>query len=113
MNPLFHQLITSAVKRRQKEPTLPPRQMAVKVKKVEVEVVHLVQEISLILLGIFSAGFGLKGFLLPNSFIDGGVTGISLLVEELTHFPLSLLLLLINFPFIMLGLYHHWARVCL
>jgi len=31
-----------------------------------------------ILIGIFSAGFGLKGFLIPNSFIDGGAMGISL-----------------------------------
>ncbi|MCB0471277.1 MAG: YitT family protein, partial [Flavobacteriaceae bacterium] len=35
-------------------------------------------------IGVFSAGFGLKGFLLPNKFIDGGATGISLLLENLT-----------------------------
>ena len=34
-----------------------------------------------IILGIFSASFGLKGFLIPNQFIDGGVTGISLLIS--------------------------------
>ena len=72
-------------------------------KKTVVEAVHWVQEVSLILLGTVAAGFGLKGFLLPNSFIDGGVTGISLLVEELTHFPLSILLVVINLPFILLG----------
>lgn len=103
MNPLLHQLITTAIKRRQKEAIVPPRQMAVKVKKAEVEVVHLVQEVGMIVLGIFAAGFGLKGFLLPNSFIDGGVTGISLLVEELSDAPLSILLVVINLPFILLG----------
>ena len=103
MNPLLHQLITNAIKRRQKEANVPPRQMAVKIQKTEVEVVHLVQEASMIALGVFAAGFGLKGFLLPNSFIDGGVTGISLLVEEVTDFPLSILLLVINLPFILLG----------
>ena len=36
----------------------------------------------LILLGILSAGIGLKGFLLPSSFIDGGVTGVSMLLGE-------------------------------
>jgi uncharacterized membrane-anchored protein YitT (DUF2179 family) len=44
-------------------------------------------------LGIFSADFGLKGFLLPSGFIDGGVTGISLLTRALTHYPLSLLII--------------------
>ncbi|ROL62464.1 YitT family protein [Bacteroidetes/Chlorobi group bacterium ChocPot_Mid] len=56
-----------------------------------------------ILLGAFSAGFGLKGFLLPNGFIDGGVTGISLLVSIKTGFSLPLLILLINIPFFIFG----------
>ncbi len=58
----------------------------------------------LIILGILSAGFGLKGFLLINGFIDGGATGISLLVAELTGISLSVLLLLVNLPFLILGL---------
>jgi len=57
----------------------------------------------LIVLGILSAGMGLKGFLLPNNFIDGGVTGISLLIAQLTDFPLSVLVLIINIPFIVLA----------
>ena len=57
----------------------------------------------------FSAGFGLEGFLLPNSFIDGGATGISLLTAELTHWPLALLLILINIPFMILG-YHQIGK---
>ena len=77
--------------------------MAAKVKKAEVEVAHWAEEVSLITLGVVAAGFGLRGFLLPNSFIDGGVTGISLLVEEVTDFPLPVLLVLINLPFILLG----------
>ncbi len=56
-----------------------------------------------IIAGILSAGLGLKGFLMPNSFIDGGVTGVSLLIAELTGFPLSVLLIAINLPFILLG----------
>lgn len=57
----------------------------------------------LMLLGIFAAAFGLEGFLLPSNFIDGGATGISLLISETTHFPLYALLLLINIPFVFLG----------
>ena len=56
-----------------------------------------------ITLGIFSASFGLKGFLLPNHFIDGGVTGISLLLSITTKLPLSILIFAINMPFIILA----------
>jgi uncharacterized membrane-anchored protein YitT (DUF2179 family) len=54
-------------------------------------------------LGILSAGFGLEGFLLPNNFIDGGVTGISLLIAEVSGLNLPLLLVIVNAPFIVLG----------
>jgi uncharacterized membrane-anchored protein YitT (DUF2179 family) len=56
-----------------------------------------------ILIGIFSAAFGLEGFIIPNGLIDGGVTGISLLVSKLTHFSLPILIVLINLPFILIG----------
>ncbi len=59
----------------------------------------------MLLAGVFLAALGLKGFLLPNGFIDGGVTGIALMVSQLTGISLSLLILLINIPFIVLGYY--------
>jgi uncharacterized membrane-anchored protein YitT (DUF2179 family) len=59
----------------------------------------------MLLAGVLSAALGLKGFLLPNHFIDGGVTGIALMASQLTGIPLSALLLLINVPFIVLGYY--------
>lgn len=55
--------------------------------------------------GILFAGFALKSFLVPNHFLDGGVTGISLLFHELYHIPVSILLILINIPFFILGKY--------
>ena len=58
---------------------------------------------TLVILGILSAGFGLKGFLLSSHFIDGGVTGISMLLADVFGWPLSILILLINLPFIALG----------
>ena len=64
---------------------------------------NLLKHVFFISLGVLSAGFGLKGFLLPNGFIDGGVTGISLLFEALTNYPLALLIVIINAPFIVLG----------
>lgn len=57
----------------------------------------------LILLGILSAGMGLHGFLESSKFIDGGVTGISMLLAKVKGWPLPLLILVINLPFIMLG----------
>jgi uncharacterized membrane-anchored protein YitT (DUF2179 family) len=57
-----------------------------------------------ILAGVLSASFGLKGFLIPTGFIDGGVTGVSLLLAATTSLPLSMWLPLINVPFIAVGL---------
>ena len=71
--------------------------------KLKVTATRLFKDIFLIALGILSAGFGLKGFLLPNGFLDGGVIGISLLTEALTNHPLSVLIIIINAPFIILG----------
>jgi uncharacterized membrane-anchored protein YitT (DUF2179 family) len=59
---------------------------------------------ALIVSGIFSAAFGLKGFLLSSHFIDGGVTGVSMLLSAVLKFPLSILILIINIPFIAVGL---------
>ena len=71
----------------------------------KIELRKLGVDIFLVCLGILSAGFGLKSFLLPNNFLDGGATGISLLISELTGTSLSLLLILINVPFVILGYY--------
>jgi len=57
----------------------------------------------LVAAGIFSAAFGFKGFLLTNEFIDGGATGISLLISNTTGVPLYLLIIGINVPFIFMG----------
>jgi uncharacterized membrane-anchored protein YitT (DUF2179 family) len=57
----------------------------------------------LIVLGILSAGLGLKGFLLSSHFIDGGVTGVSMLLASIFNVPLSIFILIINLPFIGLG----------
>ena len=59
----------------------------------------------LILLAILSAGMGIKAYLLKSQFIDGGVTGISMLLNNIFGFPLPILILLINFPFVILGYY--------
>jgi len=65
---------------------------------------------ALIIAGIFSAAMGLKGFLLSSRFIDGGVTGISMLTAEAFGLPLSVLIFLINIPFIVIGYRQIGAR---
>ncbi|UKT64325.1 YitT family protein [Pedobacter mucosus] len=65
--------------------------------------IQLLKEILLIIAGVTSACFGLKSFLMPSHFIDGGVTGISLLISTLTGWNLSYLIVLINIPFVILG----------
>lgn len=57
----------------------------------------------LILLGVGLAAFGLKGFLLPNHFIDGGIMGISLLTYQVTGIPVSIWIVAFNAPFILMG----------
>lgn len=71
--------------------------------------IRKLKDIFLIATGILSASFGFKGFLLTNHFIDGGATGISLLISELLGIPLYFLLVGINIPFIILG-YHILGR---
>ncbi len=61
------------------------------------------KNIALITTGVVSAGFGINGFLLSSHFIDGGVTGISMLLTDIFGYPISILLAVINIPFIILG----------
>jgi uncharacterized membrane-anchored protein YitT (DUF2179 family) len=57
----------------------------------------------LIGLGVLSAGFALKGFLVPNKFFDGGITGISLLLHELYNWNLAFVIVTINLVFIIVS----------
>lgn len=56
-----------------------------------------------ILAGVASAGMGIKGFLLSSHFIDGGVTGVSMLLDKVTPVPLAIWLPAVNAPFIIAG----------
>jgi len=71
--------------------------------KQKLNISQTLQDIIYTVLGILSSGFALKSFLVPNSFLDGGVTGISLLIHELWGFNLSYILVLANIPLIIMG----------
>lgn len=107
MNPFLSKiLIDVARKRLQKTQIGKPvskKQVIPLARRLYVELRHTISEYFFIAIGVFSAGFGLKGFLLPNSFIDGGATGISLLLENITSVELGILLVLVNIPFIFLA----------
>jgi uncharacterized membrane-anchored protein YitT (DUF2179 family) len=57
----------------------------------------------LIILAILSAGMGIKGYLLSSHFIDGGVTGISMLLDYIFNWPIAITIPAINLPFIVLA----------
>lgn len=60
----------------------------------------------MLLIGTLIADWGIASFLLPNHFIDGGVTGICMLLANFVGIPLAVWLALINMPFVWLGFRH-------
>ena len=114
MNPHFHQLVSQTVVREKKKSDGTPAKTS-KYKEAKSQylvrkafILHI-KDALLIITGILSAGFGLNSFLLPNDFIDGGATGISLLIAEISGLPISLFILLVNIPFIFFG-YHQIGK---
>ena len=103
MNPIWTQVIIQTVLRSKNKKEYSGFELAKGFREFKITAVRYLKDFILITLGIFSAAFGFKGFLLTNHFIDGGATGISLLVSALTSVPLYQLVLLINIPFVILG----------
>ncbi len=64
----------------------------------------LLKSLFFITIGAFITAFALESFLLPNKVIDGGIIGISMIVNQLTHWNLGLLIIILNTPFILLAL---------
>ncbi|PTX63599.1 uncharacterized membrane-anchored protein YitT (DUF2179 family) [Kordia periserrulae] len=72
---------------------------------------RLLSEIFQISIGILLASIGLKMFLLPNGFLDGGVTGIAILLGELFGLNVSVLLLIVSIPFLILAWFTLTKRI--
>jgi len=109
MNPFWQKLITDTVLRHKKKDLAEKAEyssyeFAKAYYEFKITVVDFFRDLLFISLGVLSATFGLKGFLIPNNFIDGGATGIALLIRQLTGAKLGLMLVLINIPFLLLGL---------
>jgi uncharacterized membrane-anchored protein YitT (DUF2179 family) len=108
MNPIWNTIIINTTlknKEKKKDSTkLYSNYVIAKAYRIfKINTIRGIKDVLLITLGIFSAAFGFKGFLLTNQFIDGGATGISLLISALTKIPLYVLLIAVNAPFILLG----------
>lgn len=109
MNPTWTQIIIRTVIKQKRKRTnsiaeLSSFEIARGYRELKISVISFLSNSIFIVLGIISAAFGLEGFLLPSKFIDGGATGISLLISELNSIPLSVLLVIVNIPFLVLGL---------
>jgi uncharacterized membrane-anchored protein YitT (DUF2179 family) len=103
MNTLWKRIITKTTLRNKNKGEPSKYQLAKAHKALIKSAKQHIKDFVLIVAGIFSASFGFKGFLLTNHFIDGGATGISLLVSVLTGIPLYFLIIGINIPFIILA----------
>src|SRR5690606_2374904 len=67
------------------------------------KVADMIRRIILIVIGAAIAGYALEAVLIPNSVIDGGVTGVSIMGTYLFNIPLGLLLFILNIPFVYIG----------
>src|SRR6187397_1005336 len=70
---------------------------------IDWRVVWDIKNLLLILVGTALAVLAMKGFMIPNRFMDGGVTGISILLHEIFHINISFLVIILNVLFIYLG----------
>ena len=57
-------------------------------------------------IGILLAAIALEVFLIPNKIIDGGITGVSIILSFLTNINLSIFIIILNIPFLLLGFRH-------
>jgi hypothetical protein len=80
--------------------------------RYKISAINLIKNIIYIALGVLSAGFGLKGFILPNGFIDGGVTGISLLSSHVSGISFSIFIVLIEYSVYRNGVFSNWFEFC-
>ncbi|MEK3779976.1 YitT family protein [Paenibacillus sp. FSL R5-0810] len=64
---------------------------------------EIVKRFIFITVGAILMAVALEIFLVPNEIIDGGITGISIVLSEITPIKLGLYLFVINLPFLFIG----------
>lgn len=111
MGPFWTSIIVNTVLRKNRQnqanqtTTAPSRyRLAKGLFELRVVVRQSIWHLFLVCCGVLSAGIGLRSFLLPSHFLDGGATGIALLLNKVSGWPLPVLLIVVNIPFILLGI---------
>ncbi|WP_375337589.1 YitT family protein [Domibacillus sp. PGB-M46] len=64
---------------------------------------EIIQRGAVITVGSLLMATGLEIFLVPNHVIDGGITGISIMLSHITGVSLGLFIFLLNLPFVYIG----------
>ena len=64
----------------------------------------------IITIGVIIASYALETILIPNTILDGGVTGIAIIISKLTPLTVSNLVFVLNIPFIYIGYKHLGKR---
>ncbi|MBS9525830.1 YitT family protein [Litoribacter ruber] len=72
-------------------------------KKINWKSIFSFKSIAFTIIGVAFAVVGLQGFMVPNNFLDGGITGISILVKGFANVHISILLIVFNLPFLIIG----------
>jgi uncharacterized membrane-anchored protein YitT (DUF2179 family) len=70
----------------------------------QIQLIRHIKDALFILLGVSMACIGLKCFLIPNGYIDGGAMGVSLLLQQMTNIELAIFVILVNLPFLVFGI---------
>lgn len=83
-----------------KQKSLPPIHS---IRHLKLRPLEIIRRIFFIILGAICVGVALEIFLVPNSIIDGGITGISIMASYLSGIPIGVFLFLFNLPFLILG----------
>lgn len=71
--------------------------------KIKNNYIKLILSYVFIIVAAILAAYSLETFLIPNNILDGGITGISIILSKVLSIPISFLIVLINIPFIYIG----------
>lgn len=72
-------------------------------KKKQKYILSRLSRVFFMIVGSILAAIGLEMFLIPNNIIDGGITGISIMVSHFTKISLGVLIFVLNLPFLYVG----------
>ena len=67
------------------------------------KIFHVIADFFMLTVGAVIAAFAIEEFLVPCTILDGGVIGVGIMVNNLTHIPLSILTIVFNIPFLLIG----------